>query len=136
MLEWAQREKETVIIAEYVRQALGRYIAHKFSNGTYIIPCLLLDGEIEDMIRDAIRFNGGGSYLSLDPNVSMQLIEKIQEAYLEQGHIKVPIVIVTQMDIRRYVRSIIEKDLSYIHVLSFQEIESHVQFNSLGVIEI
>ncbi len=136
MLEWAQREKEVVLITEYVRQALGRYIAHKFSKGTYVIPSLLLDGEIEDAVRDAIRFNGNGSYLSLDPYMSNQIIDKVRLEYAKNTHIKIPISIITQMDIRRYVRSIIEKDLPYINVLSFQEVENHVQFNSLGVIEL
>lgn len=136
MLEWSQREKEVVVIVEYVRQALGRYIAYKYSDGTYIISCFLLDENIEDIVRDAIRFNERGSYLAIDPNISNNIIEAVRASCAEHENLLVPPVIISQMDTRRYVRSIIEKELPHIHVLSYQEIEAHVQFNSLGVIEI
>ncbi len=136
MLEWSQREKEVIVIVEYVRQALGRYIAHKYSHGSYIIACFFLDDSIEDLIRDAIRFNERGSYLAIDPNVSGELIDAIRVFYSRHTHLKQEPVVIVQMDVRRYVRSIIEKELPFMHVLSFQEVEAHVQFNSLGVIEL
>ncbi len=136
MLEWAQREKEVVIITEYVRQALGRYIAHKYSNGTLIISCFIVDSDIEDMIRDAIRFNERGSYLALDPYVASDIVEHLRTLYSEQQHLQIAPVVLTAMDVRRYLRSIIEKDLPYLQVLSFQEVEAHAQFNSLGVVEL
>ncbi len=136
MLEWSQREKEVVIIVEYVRQALGRYIANKYSNGTYIISCFIVDESIEDIIRDSIRFNERGSYLQIDPNISNSIIESIRNNCNEYQNLVTPPVIICQHDTRRYLRSIIEKELPHIHVLSYQEVESHVQFNSLGIIEL
>ncbi|MFN7095507.1 MAG: FHIPEP family type III secretion protein, partial [Burkholderiales bacterium] len=138
MLEWAQREKETIIITEQIRSALGRYIAYKFSKGSYTIQCFLLDQDIEDMIRDAIRFNHNGSYLALDPQIAEKIINSTLELYQKSNGqaLSVTPVIVTHQDIRRYVRSIIEKRLNFIHVLSFQELEGHVEFNGLGVIQL
>jgi type III secretion protein V len=136
MLEWSQREKEVVIITEYVRQALGRYIAYKYSDGTYIIPCFILDTDIEDMIRDAIRFNDRGSFLSVDPDDSNIIISKVKESFESLDKLKVDPVILTHMDVRRYFKSIIENDLPYINVLSYQELEAHVKFTNLGVIEL
>jgi len=136
MLEWAQREKEVIIITEYVRRALGRYIAYQYSKGTYVISCFLLDADIEDMVRDSIRFNEQGSYLAMDPNLAANIVEAVETICNKQQHLKTVPVIMTQMDIRRYMRSIIEKELPGIHVLSFQEVEAHVKFNSLGIIQI
>lgn len=136
MLEWSQREKEVVIITEYVRQALSKYIAYKYSEGTYIIPCFILDSDIEDMIRDAIRFNDRGSFLSVDPDDSNVIINKVKECYDNVDNLKVKPIILTQMDVRRYFKSIIENELPYIDVLSFQELEAHVKFTNLGVIEL
>ncbi len=135
-LEWAQREKDIILITEYVRGALGRYIAYKFSNGKHILPCVLISSDLEDTIRDAIRHTATGSYLAIDPNVSLKILENVK-AILDKYktiHIK-PVILVT-LDIRRYMRTIIEKELPYLHVLSFQELEGHAEFENLGIVDI
>ncbi len=71
--EWAQTEKDTVLLTEYVRSSLKRYISYKYSQGQSILAVYLLDPEIEDMVRGAIKQTSAGSYLALDPD-SVQLI--------------------------------------------------------------
>ncbi len=134
MLEWSQKEREPIIITEYVRKALGRYIAFKFSDGSYLFPTIILSMELEDIIRDSIRYANNGSYLSLDPRISASINEQIQ-VILDNCKETSKVVILTQLDIRRYVRAIIEKSFPAIAVLSFQEIEELAEFNNLGVIE-
>lgn len=138
MLEWSQNEKDIVVITEQVRKSLGRYIGYKFSNGTGVISCFMLESEFEDMVRDAIRFNASGSYLELDPSSTTSFIENLEVLYQNNSckNMQVKPVIVTQLDIRRYARSLIEKKLPFMHVLSFQELEGHVQYNVLGVVSI
>ncbi len=135
MLEWSQKEKEPVIITEYVRKALGRYIAFKFSNGTYLFPIILLSLEVEDIIRDSIRYANNGSYLALDPRVSSTINGEVAKILEEHGDTP-NLVIVTQFDIRRYTRAVIEKSHPSLPVLSFQELEGLAEFNNLGVIDI
>jgi len=136
LIEWALREKEVVILVEYIRQALGHYISHKYSHGTGILPCFFLDDNIENLIRDAIRFNEKGSFLALNYTQETEIIQAVKELHSKHGKINIPPIIITQMDIRRYVRSIIEKELPYIEVLSFQEVEAYAKFNGLGIVEI
>jgi type III secretory pathway component EscV len=88
------------------------------------------------MIRDAIRFNDRGSFLSVDPDDSNIIISKVKESFESLDKLKVDPVILTHMDVRRYFKSIIENDLPYINVLSYQELEAHVKFTNLGVIEL
>ena len=71
--EWAQTEKDTVLLTEYVRSSLKRYISFKYSRGQTTLSVYLLDPEIEDMVRAAIKQTSSGSYLALDPD-STQLI--------------------------------------------------------------
>ncbi len=71
--EWAQTEKDTVLLTEYVRSSLKRYISYKYSQGQSVLSVYLLDPEIEDMVRGAIKQTSAGSYLALDPD-SVQLI--------------------------------------------------------------
>lgn len=134
MLEWSQKEKEPLVITEYVRKSLGRYIAYKFSQGSYLIPAILLSLELEDTIRDSIRYANNGSYLALDPQIASEINEEIKNIIVQSGEVT-NITILTQLDIRRYVRTIIEKKHPTIPVLSFQELEGMVDFNNLGIID-
>ena len=134
MLEWGQREKDVVIITEHVRKSLGRYIAYKFSRNTYMFSCIMLSLDIEDTIRDSIRYTEAGSYLALDPRVTDEMIAQLDEILSSATHLK-NIVVLCQFDIRRYVRSVFEVKYSYIPVLSFQELEGYAEFNNIGIIE-
>ena len=135
MLEWGQREKEIIIITEYVRKSLGRYIAHKITNGNRILPCIVLDSELEDMVRDSIRFTATGSYLDIDPSIATAIIQNINQL-LTENITSQKVAIVTQLDIRRYFKSMLEKESCDLTVLSFQELDTFVEFDSLGVIEL
>lgn len=134
MLEWAQREKDTVMLTEYIRRGLGRYIAYKFSKGSYLFPTIILSRELEDVIRDSIRYSDNGSYLALDPRISDKMVNDIKQMLQNTPQVKNP-VILCQFDIRRYVRSITESQLPFLPVLSFQELEGNAKFNSMGVLE-
>lgn len=133
LFEWVQREKEVVILTEYVRKSLGRYIAYKFSNGSYLISAILLSENLEDLIRQSIRYTNNGSYLALDTDHREQIISKLKE-HIEANQNINNLAIVTQMDVRRYVKFVIEKELPQINVLSFQELEDYCQYNNIGII--
>ena len=55
LIEWGQKEKDTVLLVEYVRSALSRYISYKFSGGQNIIAAYLLDPALEERIRKSVR---------------------------------------------------------------------------------
>ncbi len=136
MLEWGQRERDIIIITEYVRKSLGRYISYKFSNGTYIIPAFILDSEFEDTVRDSIRVTDSGGYLAIDPDIQNSFIMKVKEVLKENNNLTVSPAIVTQMDIRRYVKSMLEKEMNFLPILSFQELGNLAEIHTLGVIEV
>ena len=46
-----------------------------------------------------------------------------------------PVALVT-LDIRRYLRTVVEKELPFLHVLSFQELEGHAEFENIGIVDI
>ena len=38
LIEWGQKEKDSVLLTEYVRSTLKRHISHKHSNGQNLLP--------------------------------------------------------------------------------------------------
>jgi type III secretion protein V len=136
LIEWGQKEKDSVLLTEYVRVALKRHISHKYSNGQNILAVYLLAPSVEDTVRGAIRQTSGGSYLALDPAVSRKLLEKIKAAVGDIGMMPARPVMLTSMDIRRYMRKMIEQDLYELAVVSYQELTSEINIQPLAKIEI
>lgn len=122
LVTWGQREKDPIVLSEYVRGALSRYITHKFSGGQNIIPAYLVSKEIEDAVRGAIRQTSGASYLTLSPDIHRELIESMKSVVGNVGTSSQPPVILAPMDIRRFMRKIVERDFPNLPVLSFQEL--------------
>ncbi len=78
LAEWAQTEKDTVLLTEYVRSSLKRYISYKYSQGQSVLSVYILDPEIEDMVRGAIKQTSAGSYLALDPDSVQMILQAVR----------------------------------------------------------
>jgi type III secretion protein V len=122
LVEWGQREKDAIVLTEHVRGALSRYITHKFSGGQNIIPAYLIAKDIEDAVRGAVRQTSGASYLALSPDVHRQLITSMKNVVGAVSQHAMPPVMLAPMDIRRFMRKIVERDFPDLAVLSYQEL--------------
>jgi type III secretion protein V len=136
LVEWGQKEKDPVLLAEYVRISLKRYISHKFSAGQNMLPAYLLSPSIEDEIRTSIRQTSGGSYLALDPQSSKRIVQAIKLAVGDITMVQNRPVLLTSMDIRRYVRKLVEQDIGELAVLSYQELTQDINIQPLARIEL
>jgi type III secretion protein V len=132
LIDWAPKEKDTILLVEYVRGSLSRHICHKFRGSQNVLPAYMFTPDVEDKIRNEIRQTSSGSYLALDPAVVRKLVEKIKATV---GDISVQPqrpVLLTSMDIRRYVRKMIEGELYDLSVLSYQELTKDINIQPLG----
>ena len=136
LVEWGQREKDPIVLTEHVRSALNRYITHKFSGGQNIIPAYLISKEIEDAVRGAVRQTSGASYLALSPDVHRQLISSMKGVIVSVGQHTLPPVILAPMDIRRFVRKIVEREFPDLAVLSYQELSPKANVQPLERIKL
>ena len=123
-----------VQLTEYVRGSLKRYISFKYSNGQNILPVYLLDQDLEDTIRSGIRQTSAGAYLALDPMVTSRFVEVVKQTIGRIGHLDNRPVLITSMDIRRYVRKLLEAEVYELAVLSHQELTDEVTVQPLGKI--
>ena len=101
-----------------------------------MLAAYLLAPNVEDTVRSAIRQTSAGSYLALDPAVSKQLVENIKRAVGDIGANSQRPVLLTAMDIRRYMRKMIEQDLYDLPVLSYQELTQEINIQPLARIDL
>lgn len=126
MVEWGPKEKDPVILTEHIRISLGRQISHQYAANNNVLSAILLDGSIEESVRSSIRQTSTGSYLAMDPEMSKQIVGRIRngaEPVLANGN---PITLITSMDVRRYLRRMIETELPELPVISYQELAPDV----------
>ncbi len=134
--EWGQTEKDTVLLTEYVRSSLKRYISYKYSMGQGVLSVYLLDPEIEDMVRAAIKQTSAGSYLALDPDSVQMILHSMRTTIVPTPPGGQPPVLLTAIDVRRFVRKLIEGEFPDLSVVSYQEIVPEIRIQPLGRIQL
>ncbi|QFT33947.1 Secretion system apparatus protein SsaV [Labrenzia sp. THAF82] len=136
LVEWGAKEKDPIMLTEHVRTALSRYITYKFSGGQNIVPAYLLSKSVEDEIRAAVRQTSGASYLALAPEMHRQLMASIKQTVSDSSLSATPPAVIAPMDLRRFVRKIVERDFPDLPVLSFQELAADVNIQPLDRISV
>lgn len=133
LVEWAPREKDPIMLAEYARLALRRHIVGRHRQGKAWINAWMVGSTIEEAIRESIRQTSAGSYSALAPETNQTIVECIRHALASSP--TGGAVLVTAIDVRRFVRKLIEKDMFNVSVLSFQEIGDEAELKVFGHIE-
>jgi len=132
LIIWAVKEKDTVVLTEYVRSALRRHIIHRFQGESEWLDVWVIGDAIEERIRESVRQTSAGTYLALEPDQAARIIELIRNALGENRRG----LLITAIDVRRYLRKMIERELVDVEVISFQEIGDAIELNVLGNIEL
>ncbi|HET6281934.1 MAG TPA: flagellar biosynthesis protein FlhA [Polyangia bacterium] len=138
LAEWAPLERDAVTLTEHVRAALRRAITFKHADARGVVPALLLDPLIEDAIREAVHKTATGSYLALEPQISRDILAAIGRAVVagpSEAGAPGPVVL-TNAEIRRYVRRLVENDHPNLAVLSYQELAPEAQVQPLGRVRV
>lgn len=133
--DYGPKIKDTDMLTEYVRQSLKRTISHKFADADQL-KVISLDAKVENLIMGSVKKMDSGSYLALDQE-SIQKIIVAATTQIEKIKDLVPSpVILTSPIVRIYFKKLIDQFCSNVNVLSFNEIDSHIQIQALGTIEI
>jgi type III secretion protein V len=132
LAEWGAFENDPVYLTEYVRMNLKHYIAFKHTGGRPLLSVWLLDPQIESIVQQGIQQSASGSSLSLDPNRSQQVLQAFRNAFSGLGKDRPHPIVLTQMELRYFVKRMLEFEFPRAQVLSFQELPSELQIQPLG----
>lgn len=134
LAQWAEVERNTLVLTEHIRAGLKRYITHKYAGHSNTLAVYLLDPEIEDMVRNAIRSTEKGNYLALEPETTQEIVEAVGKEIASHPFPPGarPPVILTTAEIRRYFRKIIELEFPQLSVLSYQELSENLRIQPIA----
>lgn len=133
--DYASTVKDNDMLTEYVRQALKRTITRRFSSAGQM-KVLTLDSGIEDSIIKNIKRMEGGAYLTLEPDVIQKIVTATKTQLDKVRKLVSEPIILTSPVVRVYYKKLLDQFYPNITVLSFNDLDSAVQVQSLGVISI
>lgn len=121
------------MLTEYVRQALGRAITHKFI-GEGRSNVITLDPKLEQMILDSVKKTESGSYLTLDPAITNTILNNLTkqvQKLIQTG--QQPIVLASPI-VRLYFKRLTEQTVPNLIVLSYNELDPNIEVQSVGML--
>ncbi|HLD45188.1 MAG TPA: FHIPEP family type III secretion protein, partial [bacterium] len=129
-------DKSAVDLTELVRMGLKRQITHRYTNRSGMLSCFGLDPEIEEEVAKHIKKTGQDCFLTLPPNRIEAITRAARLAYRSHRASPKKVVVLTNPEIRRYVRKMLELELPDVSVLSYQEIEPTILIDQKDTISL
>jgi type III secretion protein V len=130
----AATDKDPLNLTELVRAQLRRAITFRLTRGAPQLGVVMVDGMIEDAVRRAITRTPAGSFLTLPPAAARDVVVAMRRAAGEAraAQAGAALVVLTQPDIRRFLRKLIETELPDAVVVSFSELLPEVNLRPLA----
>ncbi|GGY24015.1 EscV/YscV/HrcV family type III secretion system export apparatus protein [Paludibacterium paludis] len=128
LAQWAPREKDVIALVEQVRGSLGRYICQKFANGGQL-AALMVSAGLEERIRRGVRQTATGTFLNLEPAETDDILDTVAAGLSDLPMSQKDLVLLASVDVRRFLKKLIESRFRDLEVLSFGEITDTVSVN-------
>lgn len=135
LADYAPITRDTDMLTEYVRQALGRAISRTYINENSA-EVVTLDPKVEQLIMDSVQKTEAGSYIAMDPALSNKIIKQaatMTEKLAQAG--KMPIVLASPV-VRLYFKRLTEHSLPGLVVLSYNELDPTLEVSSVGMVSV
>ena len=134
LVEWGAREKDVVLLGEYIRMALGRQICFRVADRNRVIAAYVLERSVEEGLRAGIRPTAVGTFLNISEEAARPIIDQLNQL-LAMAKPEVSPVVLCAMDIRRHLRNLLARNSIDIPVLSYQELAPEFNVQPLAAIQ-
>lgn len=134
MADHATTTRDSDVLTEYVRQSLKRAISNKYFPANEETSVVTLDPKIEQEIMGAVKQTEQGAYLTLDPERTRAIIEATEAEVSKLENLGKSAIVVTSPIVRMYYKKLTEEYLKDLIVVSYNEIESNVELQSVGMV--
>ena len=134
LADYAPSTRDTDILTEYVRQSLKRVISSRFFPQNETTSVVTLDPKIEQEIMASVKQTEQGAYLTLDPERSKAIIDATGRELNKLENLGKAQIVVTSPIVRMYFKRLTEEYYKDMVAISYNEIESNVELQSVGMV--
>lgn len=134
LADYASTSRDTDILTEYVRQSLKRAISSKYFPSKETTSVVTLDPVIEQEIMKSVKQTEQGAYLSLDPEKTRAIMKSVETEVKKMENMGKNPIVITSPIVRIYFKRLTEEYYRDLIVVSYNEIGSDVELQSVGMI--
>ncbi len=134
LADYATSTRDTDILTEYVRQALKRAISSRFFPANETTSVVTLDPKLEQEIMGSVKQTEQGAYLNLDPEKTKQIMASVEKETGKLENLGKNPIVITSPIVRTYFKRLTEDYFRDLIVVSYNEVESNVELQSVGMV--
>ena len=134
MADHAATTRDTDVLTEYARQSLKRAISSKYFPANEVTSVITLDPKVEQEIMGSVKQTENGAFLNLDPNRSRAIIDSVGKEVQKLESLGKNPIIITSPIVRMYFKRLTEDYYKELVVVSYNEVESNVELQSVGMV--
>jgi flagellar biosynthesis protein FlhA len=130
----ARITRDTNLLSEYARQALGRAITAPHLDEELRLRAITLDPAIEQEVATSITQTADGEYLAMDPPRAQAIVGALRSQVEHATGRGVRPVLLCSARIRRHLRRLIAQGQPHLPVCSYNEIAPGINVETIGII--
>ena len=134
LADYAVTTRDTDILTEYVRQRLKRAISSKYFPANETTSVVTLDPQVEQEIMGSVKQTETGAFLNLDPARSKAIINSVGKEVQKLENLGKNPIVITSPIVRMYFKRLTEDYYRDLVVVSYNEIETNVELQSVGMV--
>ena len=134
LADYAPTTRDTDILTEYVRQSLKRAISTKYFLSHETTSVVTLDPKVEQEIMGSVKQTENGAFLNLDPSRSRAIIDSLGKEVQKLENLGKSPIVITSPIVRMYFKRLTEDYFKELVVVSYNEVESNVELQSVGMV--
>jgi flagellar biosynthesis protein FlhA len=128
--------KDPDVLTEYVRQAMSRQITLQFTEPGQPLRVVTAGAGLEKAISERVEQSEQGSYLAMDPDTSQRIFQGMSAEVSKMINSGQQPILLCSPAIRMYLRQLVDRMMPDVPVLSYSELEPHVEVQSVGMVNI
>ncbi|MEK5206587.1 MULTISPECIES: flagellar biosynthesis protein FlhA [Psychrobacillus] len=136
LADYSKMTSDADVLTEYARQSLAKQITTQYAGNNNVLKVLTVSGKVEKLIADSIQQTEHGNYLSIDPNDSQAILESMAKEIERASMMEQSPIILCSPAVRMYVRQMTERYFPQVPILSYNELESSIEVQSVGVVNV
>ena len=134
LADYATTTRDTDILTEYVRQSLKRAISSKYFPPNETTSVVTLDPKIEQEIMNSVKQTEQGSYMNLNPERTKAIMNSVGTEVAKLENLGKNPVVITSPIVRVYFKKLTEDYFKDLIVVSYNEVDSNVELQSVGMV--
>ena len=134
LADHASTSRDTDVLTEYVRQSLKRAISNKYFPANEVTSVVTLDPKVEQEIMSSVKQTEQGAYLTMDPEKTKAIMDSVETEIAKLENLGKSPIIITSPIVRMYFKKLTEEYFKDLIVVSYNEVDSNVELQSVWMV--